>query len=130
MIGCNHPICGATSNRLRSHARGAVLDALLLIGGLNVAGAQEPPLSVPHRALPATPGDALAVGGWLFYPTINTYAQYTDNLFQTVFNPISIWGVGVKPSMIAEWSNGIHTTSLYGNLEGRKYLTDNELNVF
>ena len=130
MIGCNHPICGATSNRLRSHARGAVLAALLLIGGLNVAGAQEPPLSVPHRALPATPGDALAVGGWLFYPTINTYAQYTDNLFQTVFNPISIWGVGVKPSMIAEWSNGIHTTSLYGNLEVRKYLTDSEFNIF
>src|ERR1035441_3887880 len=100
MTGCNHPICGATSNRLRSRALGGVLAALLLIGGLGAADAQEPPLSVPYRSLPATPGDALAVGGWLFYPTINTYTQYTDNLFQTVFNPVSIWGVGVKPSMI------------------------------
>ena len=130
MIGCNHPICGATSNRLRSRALGGVLAALLLIGGLGAADAQEPPLSVPRRALSATPGDALAVGGWLFYPTINTYAQYTDNLFQTVINPISIWGVGVKPSMIAEWSNGIHTTSLYGNIEVRRYLTDSEFNIF
>src|ERR1035437_1321224 len=130
MTGCNHPICGATSNRLRSRALGGVLAALLLIGGLGAADAQEPPLSVPRRALSATPGDALAVGGWLFYPTMNTYTQYTDNLFQTVFNPVSIWGVGVKPSMIAEWSNGIHTTTLYGNLEVRKYLTDSELNIF
>ena len=130
MTGCNHPICGATSNRLRSRALGGVLAALLLIGCLNVAVAQEPPLSVPHKGLAATPGDALAVGGWLFYPTINTYAQYTDNLFQTVFNPVSAWGVGVKPSMIAEWSNGIHTTKLYGNLEVRKYPTDNEFNIF
>ena len=130
MTGCNHPICGATSNRLRSRALGGVLAALLLIGGLGAADAQEPPLSVPRRALSATPGDALAVGGWLFYPTINTYTQYTDNLFQTVFNPVSIWGVGVKPSMIAEWSNGIHTTMLYGNLEVRKYLTDSEFNIF
>jgi putative beta-barrel porin BBP2 len=130
MTGCNHPICGATSIRLRSYALGAVSAVLLLIGCLTAAEAQEPPLSVPKNALPTTPGDALALGGWLFYPTINIYSQYSDNLFQTVLNPISIWGFGVKPSMIAEWSNGIHTTQLYGNIEGRKYITDNELNIF
>jgi len=32
--------------------------------------------------------------------------------------------------MIAELSNGIHTTTLYGNLEVRKYPTDNEFNIF
>jgi len=130
MAGCNHSICGATSNRLRSYALCGALIALLLTGCLSAAGAQEPPLTVPKRTLPTKPGDALAVGDWLFFPTINTYAQYSDNLFQTVFNPISVWGVGVKPSMIAEWSNGIHTTQLYGNLEGRKYLTNSEFDIF
>ena len=130
MTGFKHPMHWATSDRARSHTRAAALAALLLLGFMSASYAQEPPLSVPRNVLPARPGDALTAGGWLFYPTINTYAQYTDNLFHTVLSPISIWGVGVKPSMIAEWSNGIHKTTLYGNLEVRKYLTDNEFNIF
>ena len=130
MTGLKHLMHWANSDRTRSHARCAALAALLLLGCVSASYAQEPPLSVPKNVLPATPGDALAAGGWLFYPTLSTYAQYTDNLFQSAISPISIWGVGVKPSMIAEWSNGIHTTTLYGNLEVRKYLTDNEFNIF
>jgi hypothetical protein len=106
------------------------LGALLLIGWVSTGYAQEPPLSVPKSGvLPATPGDALAMGDWLFYPTVKTYTQYTDNLFQSPLNPVSVWGFGITPGLIAEWSNGIHTTTLYGNLDARTYPTNTQLNV-
>src|SRR6185437_2752107 len=93
--------------------------------------AQEaPPLDVPSDDIPARPEKGLAAGGWLFFPTVRTYTQYTDNLFQAVTNPISIWSVGIAPALSAEWTNGIHTTLLYGSVDGRKYPSDNNLNVF
>jgi len=106
------------------------LGALLLIGWVSTGYAQEPPLSVPKSGvLPATPGDALAMGDWLFYPTVKTYTQYTDNLFQSVLSPVSVWGFGIKPGLIAEWSNGIHTTTLYGNVDARTYPSATQYDV-
>ncbi len=127
----SHPRLSKTSDRRWNYVRRAALAALLLICSLSTGFAQEPPLSVPASGtLPATPEDALTAGGWLFYPTVRSYVQYSDNLYQSVLSPISIWGAGINPSMIAEWSNGIHTSTLYGNIDARAYPSDNEFNVF
>jgi hypothetical protein len=119
------------SRRTWSDVLRGALGALLLIGSVSTGLAQEPPpLEVPSSGtLPATPGDALAMGGWLFYPTVRTYTQYTDNLFQSVLSPVSVWGFGVTPGLIAEWSNGIHTTTLYGNVDARTYPTATQYDV-
>ena len=120
---------GPSDRTLKQVLRAAFV-ALLLIGSFSTGYAQEPPLSVPKNMLPVRPGDALALDGWLFYPTVRTYTQYSDNVFQTVFNPISAWSWGITPGLIAEWSNGIHTTTLYGNLNLLRYPTETEINVF
>ena len=130
MSSCKHPMRWGPSDRTLNHALRAAFVALLLIGSFSTGYAQEPPLSIPKNTLPARPGDALALGGWLLYPTVRSYAQYSDNLFQSVLNPISVWAWGVAPALTAEWSNGIHKTTLYGNVDARDYPTDTELNVF
>ena len=131
MSSLKHPMRRGSSGRRKSHALGMALAALLLLGSLSAAYAQDaPPLSVPSSGvLPARPGDALAMGEWLFYPTVKTYTQYTDNLFQSVLSPVSVWGFGIKPGLIAEWSNGIHTTTLYGNVDARTYPTATQYDV-
>ena len=88
MSSSKHPMRWGPSDRTLRQALRAAFVALLLIGSLSAGYAQEPPLSVPINKLPARPGDALALGGWLFYPSVRTYTQYSDNVFQTVFNPI------------------------------------------
>jgi hypothetical protein len=129
MSSFKHPMRWGPSDRTLKQALRAAFVALVLFGSFSTGYAQEPPLSVPINKLPTRPGDALALDGWLFYPTLRTYTQYSDNLFQSVLNPISVWGWGIAPALTAEWSNGIHTTTLYGNADARDYPTDTELNV-
>lgn len=83
MSSCKHPMRWGPSDRTLNHALRAAFVALLLIGSFSTGYAQEPPLSIPKNTLPARPGDALALGGWLLYPTVRSYAQYSDNLFRT-----------------------------------------------
>jgi hypothetical protein len=91
---------------------------------------QEPPLTVPGGGkLPAKDPSAIAVDGWLLYPTLRLYSLYSDNLFLTPQNPLSVGGLGVTPSLTAIWSNGIHTTTLYGFLDRQAYPTDNAVNT-
>jgi hypothetical protein len=40
-----------------------------------------------------------------------------------------VGGIGVTPSLTAVWSNGIHTTTLYGNLDRQDFPTDNAINT-
>ena len=42
---------------------------------------------------------------------------------------ISGWAFGVSPSVTAEWSNGIHTTTLYGNFEHLQHPTESTVNT-
>ena len=78
---------------------------------------------------PVRPPDAIAFEGWLLYPTLRVYSLYSDNLFLSPTTPLSVPGFGVTPSLTAEWSNGIHTTTLYGNIDRQVYPTDNEVNT-
>jgi Putative beta-barrel porin 2 len=79
--------------------------------------------------LPARDPSAIAVDGWLLYPTLRVYSLYSDNLFLSPQSPIAAAGFGVTPSLTAEWSNGIHTTTLYGNIDRQVYPTDNDINT-
>jgi hypothetical protein len=107
-----------------------VLSALFLIAWAPLCLAQEPPLNVGLGRLPATDPNAIAVNGWLLYPTLRGYGTYTDNFFLSPFNALSVGGVGVNPALTAVWSNGIHTTTLYGNIDEQVYPSDNEINSF
>src|SRR3954452_18441894 len=78
--------------------------------------AQEPPLDVPLvKRLTARDPTAVAVNDWLLYPTLRTYSFYSDNLFLAPRNGLASPGFGLPRGLIALWTNGIHTTTLYGN---------------
>src|SRR3984893_10490223 len=116
--------------RSRKFAARSAFSALFLIAWIPLAFAQEPPLDVPRVGrLPARDPDAIAVNGWLLYPTLRIYSLYSDNLFLSPQRPIAAAGVGVTPSMSAVWSNGIHTTTLYGNIDRQAYPTDDDINT-
>jgi Putative beta-barrel porin 2 len=105
--------------------------AFFLLAGADASFAQsEPPLSIPPTPQLPPPGEAIPVGRWLLYPTIRAYGLYSDNLFQSPTAPVSVWGLGTTPSLTAEWTNGIHTTTLFGNIDRQVYPTDNAINTF
>ena len=88
-----------------------------------------PPLDILANRLPARDPNAITVDGWLLYPTLRVYSLYSDNLFLSPQSPISSPGFGVTPSLAAVWSNGIHTTTLYGNIDRQVYPNDNDVNT-
>jgi hypothetical protein len=120
---------GGICDRITPYLR-AALATLLFMGYVATAEAQEPPLDIPPAGVLSTPPDVLAYGGWLFYPEITVYAVGTNNLFQSSTDPIAVGGVGYLPRLRAEWTDGIHTTTLYGNFEQRFYPSQSDLNVF
>jgi hypothetical protein len=116
--------------RSRKFAARSAFSALFLIAWIPLAFAQEPPLDVARVGrLPARDPSAIVVDGWLLYPTLRVYSLYSDNLFLSPQSPIAAAGFGVTPSLTAEWSNGIHTTTLYGNIDRQVYPTDNDINT-
>ena len=129
MVGLNYSMCCRESvpARVRAHL---VLCALFLIVWIPSAFAQEPPLSALGNKLPAQDPNAIAIDGWLLYPTLRLYSLYSDNLFFTPTNALSVGAIGVTPSIAAVWSNGIHTTTLYGNVDRQDYPSANEVNTF
>src|SRR5258708_5997802 len=117
------------SIRSRKFATRLAFSVLFLIAWIPLAFAQEPPLDVAGGRLPARDPDAIAINGWLLYPTLRIYSLYSDNLFLSPQRPIAAAAVGVTPSMSAVWSNGIHTTTLYGDIDRQAYPSDNDINT-
>ena len=73
----------------------------------------------------------IPVGGWLLYPAIRLYSAYSDNLFLSPTSPvIKALGFGASPSLTAQWTNGIHTTTIYANFDTEAYPTDSTINTF
>src|SRR5579872_6023296 len=102
----------------------------LQTGALSTVGSAAPPPDFSTiTKLPARDPNAIAVDGWLLYPTLRLYTLYSDNLFFTPVNPLPAGAIGVTPSIAAVWSNGIHTTTLYGNIDRQDYPTANEVNT-
>ncbi len=107
----------------------AIFGVLQSFANIDAAIAQEPPLSIPAGGPPYADPMAIPFNGWLLYPTLNTFSRYSNNYFLSPQAKISGWSFGVSPSMIAEWSNGIHTTTLYGTYTHIEYPTANEVNT-
>jgi hypothetical protein len=117
----------AKSNRLLGFAALALFSALFAFGGVSAARAQEPPTSIPPGGpLPFDP-NAIPFNSWLLYPSVNFLAENSNNYFITPQSKLSGWAFGVDPSMTAEWSNGIHTTTLYGNFQQLQYPPDGQV---
>jgi hypothetical protein len=91
------------------------------------SGAQPPDVTI--NKLPTRDPNAIAVDGWLLYPSLRLYTLYSDNFFQSPQNPLSVGGLGLSPTLTAVWSNGIHTTTLYGGVDRQDYPTDNSINT-
>lgn len=117
---------GARSISLGRSSLLAVCGAVILCGSLKQACAQEPPLAIPAGGPPAAGQGAIPVDGWLLYPELDTFTQYSNNYFLSPLSKIWGWSFGISPSMTAEWSNGIHTTTLYGDFTHVEYPTNNE----
>jgi hypothetical protein len=108
-----------------------VCSALFALAPADVAFAQsEPPLTIPPTPQLPPPGEAIPFAGWLLFPSIKAYTLYSDNFFQSPVAPLSVWGLGATPALTAEWTNGIHTTTLFGNIDRQVFPTDNAINTF
>jgi hypothetical protein len=130
MSGSQYSMLYKDSIRSGTFAARSAFSALFLIAWTTLSFAQEPPLDVQGNWRAVRPPDATAINGWLFYPTLRIYTLYSDNLFLSPLRPLSVPGIGVTPSLTAEWSNGIHTTTLYGNIDRQVYPTENDINTF
>ena len=81
------------ANHCRKVWRGIAAVALL-IGYSSAARAEEPPLTVPKYSLPRTADGAIDFNGWLLYPAVRAFAVFSDNLYQSPTNPVSVAGSG------------------------------------
>jgi hypothetical protein len=85
----------------------------------------------PGGNVPSSCRSAIPIEGWLLYPSIRVYSIYSDNLFLSPTAPIiKALGLGASPSLTAQWTNGIHTTTIYANFDSEIYPTDNTINTF
>ncbi len=130
-MGLINPMAWTRSGRTRHCALRVAISTCFLVGHINAGFAQsEPPLTIPATGPLPGPADGIPIGDWLLFPSTRTYSLYSDNLFQSSTAPISALGFGTSPSLTAQWTNGIHTTTLYGNIDRQVYPTDNEINTF
>lgn len=90
-----------------------------------VAGMAFPALAadIPVKAPAGGPNGPvpLAVGGWLFSPTLFVGAIYNSNVNQTNTNKVSSWGERVVPGFTASVDNGIYQTNIYGIADLQNY---------
>jgi opacity protein-like surface antigen len=56
--------------------------------------------------------------------------MYSNNWFQSPTAPISAISYGITPALTAEFTDGIHKTSVYGSADNQLYPTDNQINSF
>jgi len=118
----------AKSNRIVGFAALAVFSALFVLGEVTAAHAQSaPPTTIPAGGPFGYDPNAIAFNGWLFYPQVNFLAENSNNYFVTPTQKLSGLAYAISPSMTAEWSNGIHTTTLYGNFQQLQYPPDSQV---
>jgi hypothetical protein len=74
---------------------------------------------LPVKADPLAP-KPMAIGAWLFAPTLFAGTLYNSNVNQTA-DKVSSWGERVVPGFTASLDNGIHQTSIYGLADFQNY---------
>jgi hypothetical protein len=122
---------GGISDRVKPSLRTALAAVLFLfvVEG-QAAWAQEPPLDIPPVEVLTKPPGVLSYNDWLFYPELTAYFAASDNMFQAPTFPIGLGGFGYIPKLVAEWTNGLYTTTFYGKFDQRFYPTRNDLDIF
>jgi Putative beta-barrel porin 2 len=117
----------AKSNRIGGLTALAVCSALCAFGAVSAARAQEPPTTIPAGGPFGYDPNAIAFNGWLLYPSVNFLAENSNNYFITPQAKLSGLAYAVNPAMTAEWSNGIHSTTLYGSFQQLQYPPDDQV---
>ena len=85
----------------------------------------------PGGNIPSSCRSAIPVEGWLLYPSIRLYSHLFRQSFPHANGPdIKALGFGTSPSLTAQWTNGIHTTTIYANFDTEFYPTDSTINTF
>jgi len=79
---------------------------------------------------PITCRGGIPVGEWSIYPSVRLYSIYSNNLFSSPGIPLALWGLGATPTLTAQWTNGIHSTTIFANVDGQQYPANNPINVF
>ncbi len=116
----------AKSNRITGLAALALFSAIFALGWSDGSRA-DPPTSIPAGGpFPYDP-NAIPFNTWLLYPSVNFLAENSNNYFISPQQKLSGWTYGVSPSLTAEWSNGIHTTTLFGTFQDLQYPPDNQV---
>jgi hypothetical protein len=82
--------------------------------------AQEPPLDPPKVITIGKP-DGMVFGDWVFSPTMRMYSLFDSNLYLSALNPVSAAGVRFNPDLYWRWTDGIHTSTIYGSLDRKFY---------
>jgi hypothetical protein len=87
-------------------------------------------LSPVANSQPGACRSGIPLGEWLIYPSIRLYSLYSDNLFLAPTGGISATGFGATPSVTAQWTNGIHSTTISADVDTQQYPTDNLIDTF
>src|SRR5262249_21634359 len=89
----------------------------------------EPPLSLPRAASLPKPENVITFADWTLSPTMRVYSFYDTNLYES---PVALSAAGLRifPTLVAQWTNGIHTTTLYGQVDIRQYPELSASNTF
>jgi Putative beta-barrel porin 2 len=120
----------AEPKRTRAFTASVILSVLLAsICAEGAHAQQEPPTVIPRGGPPAIGTAAIPYNTWLLYPSLNLFTQYSNNYFLSPTAKIPGWSFGETPSITAEWSNGIHTTTLFSTFTHLDYPTQNEVNT-
>ena len=86
--------------------------------------------AVNNPSGPITCRSGIPIGEWLIYPSIRLYSEYSDNLFLAPSNGINGFGFGASPTINAQWTNGIHSTTIYANVDTVGYPTHRQIDAF
>ncbi len=119
----------AKSNRLALTVVVALIGTFMFVAPDTARAQAEPPINIPAGGPPGYDPNMIYFNGWRLYPTMNFFTENSNNFFLSPTSKISGWEFGLSPAITAEWSNGIHTTTIYGNIQRLEYPTVNELNA-
>ena len=72
-------------------------------------------------AIGPNPQFGIAIGSWLFYPSLFVGAIFNDNVYAASTNKVSSVGLRVRPSFAAINDSVVHKTTVYGTLDAQIY---------
>src|ERR1700719_2477927 len=114
-VGCAGLLCASIASTSRAQVGS--------IGGAGGPSIEPPPVATGREDVFAKPGraeEALIVGDWLAYPSAFGGVLYDSNINQTTRAQSSI-GLRLTPSVLAETTNNLSKTTVYGLVDGRLY---------